>query len=112
MKPLQQRAAVFLVALSLAACSSGNDKTAKPDAGDETEPDAPVEVDEPDAEVSTEPDAQADAGSPASDPVPLTVWVDDLVDHHTTDDAIPDTVDDKVITDDTDQASFDKYLPK
>jgi hypothetical protein len=42
--------------------------------------------------------------------VPLTVWVDDLIDHRTSDQAEPDTVEDKKIEDDTDETSFDKYL--
>jgi PBP1b-binding outer membrane lipoprotein LpoB len=113
MKPFKQRAAVLLLALSLVACSSGEDKSVKPDANVEPEEDAQIEpVDEPDADVEPTNDAEVDAGAPTSDPVPLTVWVDDLVDHHTTDEAIPDTVDDKKIADDTDETSFDKYLPK
>jgi hypothetical protein len=39
-------------------------------------------------------------------PIPLLVWVDDLVDHHSTDDAIPDTVDDKNIVDDENASAY------
>jgi PBP1b-binding outer membrane lipoprotein LpoB len=101
MEALKRSAAALLVAMGLSACSSGDH--------DQTTPDASV----------TEPDPEVDAGQldpdasiPSTDPVPLSLWVDDLIDHYTTDDALPDTVDDKNISDDTDEASFDKYLPK
>jgi hypothetical protein len=93
---------VSALALALAACSSEGGKLSH-DAGAEPDEDAALE---PEPEVETD-----DAGAPPVAPVPLTVWVDDLVENHTTDDAEPDTVDDKVITDDTDESSFDKYLP-
>lgn len=49
----------------------------------------------------------SDAAPPATAKIPLLVWVDDLVDHHTRDDAIPDTVDDKNIADDENPSAFD-----
>jgi hypothetical protein len=93
------------LALALAACSNERDQKR---AGMADEPRDGVEQ-----EPEPEPDQRGDedAGGAPVAPVPLTLWVDDLIDHHTTDYAEPDTVDDKVITDDTDEASFDKYLP-
>jgi hypothetical protein len=91
------------LALLLGACSSEDRKhtsTTDKDSGSESEADA-----------GPEPTPDDDAAMPtASDTVPLTVWVDDLVDHRTTDEAEPDTVEDKKISDDTDETSFDKYL--
>jgi hypothetical protein len=101
--PLSTRALVAL-ALLLGACSSEDGKrTTEPDAGSDSEEDAGVEPGPDDAAAT--PDATA-----ASDSVPLTVWVDDLIDHRTSDQAEPDTVEDKKIEDDTDETSFDKYL--
>ena len=98
--PVTTRSLIALL-LALGACSSEDAKrsaAAEQDSGSE-------------ADAGGEPAPDADAGSaPASDTVPLTVWVDDLVDHHTTDEAEPDTVEDKKIADDTDESSFDKYL--
>lgn len=106
MSTLRDWLAVSTLALALAACSSESGKTHY-DAGVEPEPEP-----EQDAEAEPDEDAETDADAGASvGPVPLTVWVDDLIDNHTTDDAEPDTVDDKIITDDTDESSFDKYLP-
>jgi hypothetical protein len=84
------------LALLLGACSSEDGKrTAEPDAGSDSEEDASVEP-APDDDAAT-PDA-----APPSDTVPLTVWVDDLIEHRTSDQAEPDTTDDKKIEDDTD----------
>lgn len=49
----------------------------------------------------------SDAATTATAKIPLLVWVDDLVDHHTRDDAVPDTVDDKNIADDENPSAFD-----
>jgi uncharacterized lipoprotein len=91
--------------LLLAACSSEDARhTTEPDAGSSrgnAEEDAGAPPATEDAAATPE---------PATGPVPLTVWVDDLIDHRTTDEAEPDTVDDKRIEDDTDETSFDKYL--
>src|SRR5690349_19141002 len=105
MKTLRNWLAVSTLALGLVACSSAGGKSSY-DAGAEPEP-------EQDADLAPDEDAEidVDAGPATVGPVPLTVWVDDLIDNHTTDDAEPDTVDDKIITDDTDESSFDKYLP-
>jgi hypothetical protein len=89
-------------ALALVACSGAGDKTSS-DAGSERDGEAETEP-EPSEEVE-------DGAVTPVGPVPLTLWVDDLIDHHTTNFAEPDTVDDKIITDDTDETSFDKYLP-
>lgn len=49
----------------------------------------------------------ADTGAPVeSKAVALVDWVDDLVDHHTDDVSLPDTVDDKLIVDDEDPNTF------
>jgi hypothetical protein len=95
---------LVVLGLSLAACSSEDAKhTTGRDSGSEQDASA---------EPATEEDASApDPGPTAGDTVPLTVWVDDLIDHRTSDEAEPDTVDDKKIEDDTDETSFDKYLP-
>jgi hypothetical protein len=69
--------------------------------------DAAVEVPVADAgAVAPTPTPEADAGA-ASAPIPLLLWVDDLVDHHSTDDATPDTVDDKNIVDDESPTAYD-----
>jgi hypothetical protein len=70
----------------------------------------------PDASASH---ASSDAGAPGSDgsvasavAIPLGVWVDDLVDRHSSDTSDPDTVDDKKIIDDEDPLTFQKYFEK
>jgi hypothetical protein len=108
MQILRRTAAALLLAYALAACSSDDAKPSK-DAGSEDYGDS---QNEESADAESAPELDGDAGSPTeSDTVPLTVWVDDLVDNHTTDEAEPDTVDDKKISDDSDETSFDKYLP-
>jgi PBP1b-binding outer membrane lipoprotein LpoB len=100
MQTLKPSATVLLLALALVACSDDEDKPQK-DAGSED-----------DADAESEQETESDTGAQASsDAVPLTVWVDDLIEHRTSDEAEPDTVDDKTISDDTDESSFDKYLP-
>ena len=101
MSTMRKLLALSSLSLALVACAGDGDKT-RLDAGSEPEEDAAAEP---------EPQTDADAGAAPVGPVPLTVWVDDLIDHRTTDQAEPDTVDDKIITDDTDESSFDKYLP-
>ena len=106
MKTFKRTTTIALLGYALLACSSDDAKT-KP------EP-APSEEEEVDASGEEPPSGEEtpDAGEePGTDAVPLTVWVDDLIDHRTTNAAEPDTVDDKVISDDTDETSFDKYLP-
>ncbi len=106
---LNRNVACLLLASALVACDSDTKPAKELDAGAEEEPESePGEGDEPDATDTT---SESDAGTEPSAAVPLTVWVDDLIDHRTTDEAEPDTVDDKVIRDDTDESSFDKYLP-
>lgn len=54
-----------------------------------------------------------DAGAPVvGQAIPLILWVDDLLDHHTTDESVPDTVHDKNISDDEDPAVFEKRFPR
>ncbi|MET0287940.1 MAG: hypothetical protein ABW352_25850 [Polyangiales bacterium] len=61
---------------------------------------------EPPADAAVTPPAP-DASAPVqSAPIPLQLWVDDLLDHHTNDDSAPDTVDDKNIADDEDSSHF------
>ena len=96
-----------LALFALAACSGDGDKPYKPGPGAEPEADAEVTEPEADAEV-TEPDS--DAGAPSGGPVPLSAWVDDMIDTRTDDDALPDTVQDKNVSDDLDSTPFKKYL--
>ncbi len=49
-------------------------------------------------------------GGVANKGIPLVDWVDDLVDRHSTEMSIPDTVHDKNIIDDENQMTFDKYF--
>jgi hypothetical protein len=77
----------------LAACAEDKRATAAEDGADAG------------AAQTTTPDAASD-----NKPIPLLTWVDDLIDHHTRDDAVPDTVDDKNIEGTEDPAAFDKYL--
>lgn len=60
-----------------------------------------------DAQVGTTPD-----GGASSAAIPLVLWVDDLLDHHTDDDSAPDTVHDKNIFDDENPATFDLRFGK
>jgi hypothetical protein len=105
MTKLQRTLVLALLAAVLVACTGDGDKpyTPEPGSGSEPEPE-PVDA----ADVPVEP--ESDAGPEGTAPVPLTVWVDDLIDHRTNDDAPADTVLDKMIIDDTDPTSFDKYL--
>ncbi|HEX6246150.1 MAG TPA: hypothetical protein VFZ61_34740 [Polyangiales bacterium] len=104
MSTLRKLLVVSSLSLALGACSGDGDKISH-DASNEPAEDAAVE-----------PGAEADAGAEDAaagpvGPVPLTLWVHDLIENRTSDEAEPDTVDDKLITDDTNEASFDKYLP-
>jgi hypothetical protein len=73
--------------------------------------DGPMTHEEPDAGMTMEPEPEPkpDAGSMDA-PIPIDVWVDDLVENYTSDQALPDTVDDKNIKDSEDPALFDKYF--
>lgn len=104
MSTLRQGLSMALLACALVACSS-DEKPAKQDAGSDEGSDEPTNEED----AGEQPEQDAGTTEPTA-PVPLTVWVDDLVDNHTTDESEPDTVDDKVISDDTDESSFDKYL--
>jgi hypothetical protein len=106
MSILRRSLSIALLACVLVACSSDGEKPAKQE--DDGGSDEPTTEEDAGAD---EQESEQDAGMKPSAPVPLTVWVDDLVDNHTTDESEPDTVDDKIITDDTDETSFDKYLP-
>jgi hypothetical protein len=61
-----------------------------------------------DAATPTMPVPDTDAATPASKAIPLIDWVDDLVDHHTDDMSLPDTVHDKNIADNEDPTTFDR----
>lgn len=104
----------------LAACSGSDDvQDVPPDAGQDAGPAMPsVPVDQ-----STDAGAMtpANPGSDAADSsipsvpttpgaIPLIEWVDLLVDEYTTDEALPDTVHDKNISDAEDSAYFEKYF--
>ncbi|MDB4990942.1 MAG: hypothetical protein JWN04_6120 [Myxococcaceae bacterium] len=86
------------LALALTACSDDS-KDAPTVADSGTVPTSPAQV--ADASVPTMPNADGGA------PIPLLTWVNDLVDNHTTDDAAPDTVDDKNIADDENPGAYD-----
>ena len=107
MDMLKRTLSLWGLAFALSACTSDDARTDRDDAGDEQ----PNEVEGDAGEEPSEPEPEPDAAAPATDTVPLTVWVDDLIEHRTSDEAVPDTVDDKKISDDTDETSFDKYLP-
>lgn len=99
----------LLCLLSAVACS---DDTASetPAADAAVVPSSPVSNGTGDAAVpgatdAATPGTSVPPGSPAK--IPLLVWVDDLVDNHTRDDAVPDTVDDKSIADDENPSAFD-----
>lgn len=47
---------------------------------------------------------------PGRTAIPLELWVDDLIENHTTDRATPDTVHDKKISDTEDPSLFDHYF--
>lgn len=102
-----QRTLAFAL-LALAACSGDGDKPYTPSPGSEPADDAEVSQPEADAEPAPEPDS--DAGAPSGGPVPLSAWVDDMIDTRTDDDALPDTVQDKNVSDDLDPTPFLKYL--
>ncbi|MDB4977008.1 MAG: hypothetical protein JWN48_5349 [Myxococcaceae bacterium] len=88
-----------LLALLLAACS---DDAHSPTLTPVADAALPPELAPPDASTPAQP--SADGGTPA---IPLLLWVDDLVDHHTSDDSAPDTVDDKNIVDDENPTAYD-----
>ena len=85
---------------------------------DEKAPTSDAAVTTPDAGGTTGPDGGTttpDSGTSADGgPVTLTLvgWVSDLVEHHSTPAAAPDTVDDKMVTDTMDPAAFDVLLGK
>jgi hypothetical protein len=57
-----------------------------------------------------QPSPTPDAG-PVATGVPLLEWVTEMT-SQTADDAIPDTVEDKVVVDTDDPAAFDSFLPQ
>lgn len=58
-----------------------------------------------------QPGVSADAGAtPGDKAVPLLAWVDDIIEKRSSDEALPDTVDDKNVEDTDDATAFDKYL--
>ena len=60
--------------------------------------------------VTPQPDAMAGAPDAGPSGIPLVIWVDDLVEHRTTDEAEPDTVDDKMVIDNEDPDLFNHWL--
>jgi hypothetical protein len=65
---------------------------------------------QPDAMTGGSPDAMTGGADAGANGIPLVVWVDDLVEHRTTDEAEPDTVDDKVVIDSEDPDLFNHWL--
>ena len=94
------------VLLALAACGD-DDKSpvAAETSSDAATPNVTATADAGVPVVAVGPGSSVTNGGTA--PIPLLVWVDDLVDHHSTDDAIPDTVDDKNIVDDENPSAYD-----
>jgi hypothetical protein len=84
---------LFIACALLLAC--GDDEQTLP-----TPTPTPVDASTPAAPA---PDASTPVESKA---IPLVLWVDDLLDHHTNDTSAPDTVDDKKIDDDEDPSHF------
>jgi hypothetical protein len=100
---------VLALVLSLGALACADDESKEPlttpafDAGVPTQPAATA-----DSATTTTPVPEADAGAPIGKAIPLVDWVDDLVDHHTDDTSLPDTVHDKNIADNEDPTTFDR----
>ncbi|HEY6880043.1 MAG TPA: hypothetical protein VI299_18590 [Polyangiales bacterium] len=92
-----QRSSYAVCALVALVLACGDDDEAKP----VVEPTVDAATPTPDA--SLVPD---DAGTTTGRAIPLVEWVDDLVDHHTDDVSLPDSVDDKHIIDDEDPSTF------
>jgi hypothetical protein len=98
---------VCALGLALGACADDESTTAEAtpvaDGGTLTPP-------APTTDAGTAPPGPLADGAtpPASKPIPLIDWVDDLVDHHTNDTSSPDTVDDKNIADNEDPTTFDR----
>jgi hypothetical protein len=94
MKTLRRLASACLLAGMLGGC--GDDKSSTDGDGESKTADGGVA-----------PEAAAPGG-----PIPLLLWVDDLIDHHSSEASLPDTVHDKNISDNEDATSFGKYFPK
>lgn len=89
--------AMSALALLVIACSD--------DDGGKPVPEPTADAVTPTPSSSATPD---DAGSVEARPIPLIDWVDDLLDHHTNDVSLPDTVADKKIVDDENPSIFDR----
>lgn len=83
------------------------------DAAPPPEPDASIVTRAPETRAPVEADAglsPGDAQQPEAPRIPLILWVDDLVEHHTTERSLPDTVAEKRIMGTDDPRLFDKYF--
>lgn len=98
--------ALFMV-LGLAACgqSDSHDDTTDTDPVNERDPSSTPTKPDPSKPTSPVPGLP-----PPTAAIPLALWVEDLVDNHTTNDAQPDTVADKNIENTEDPEAFDQYL--
>jgi len=99
--------------LALGACADDESRdppSDNPALGDPSDVPGPTVI--PDGSVAPPaiaPAVDGDTGTPpVAKAIPLIDWVDDLLDHHTTDEATPDTVHDKNIADNEDPTTFAK----
>ena len=103
------RTLCLILACLLVAAACSDDAASEAPVADAASPTSPATSSDAGIPATTAPvtPAATDGATPTSAPIPLLVWVDDLVDNHTHDDAIPDTVDDKNIADNEDPSAFD-----
>lgn len=92
--------------LSLGALACADDESTEPVVTPAV--DSAVPAPTTDSATPITPVVDTDAGPPVDKPIPLIDWVDDLVDHHTDDTSLPDTVHDKNIADNEDPSTFDR----
>jgi hypothetical protein len=98
---IMKRPLVLALAVALSACEGAGDNDV-PMGGDPPPPDQ-------EEDAGTTPEPGQDAGV-VDAPIPIELWVHDLIENHSGDEALPDTVDDKNIKDNEDPALFDAYF--
>ena len=64
------------------------------------------------AAATPDPSGGPDGGVTAAAPIPLTAWVDLMIDQTENEAATPDTVEDKNIANVEEPTAFDKYFPQ